>query len=138
VSKKTLFIPIETENSILDKLKRFETTTRFTHKDMSLAYLASQFDTNTKYLSEVINKHKGRHFNIYINELRVKYIIEKLKKEPLYLNYKVSYLAKESGFASHSNFATVFRSITGTSPTTFINLLKREIQSKRKNTEHKY
>ncbi len=132
---KSLIIPEKTEQTLLTKLNKFESSTRCTNKDMSLARLASLMDTNTKYLSEVINKYKGKHFNVYINDLRIKYIIEKLKNKPQYLNYKVSYLAKESGFSSHSSFATVFKTTTGISPTIFINLLKKEIKNGDINTQ---
>lgn len=128
LSKRSI-IPSDTETVILAKLKRFENSTRFTNKDISLAVLAGQFDTNTKYLSEVINTHYHVNFNKYINTLRINYLIEKLKYDPNYMNYKISYLAEECGFASHSSFATVFKSITGISPVTFIELLKEEKQA---------
>lgn len=126
---KRIFIPQDTEKLILSKLKRFESTTRFTSKDISLAVLAGQFDTNTKYLSEIINTHYHVNFNTYINKLRINYLVEKLKSDPNYINYKISYLAEDCGFASHSSFATVFKSITGISPVTFIELLKEEKQA---------
>ncbi|SEQ03061.1 helix-turn-helix transcriptional regulator [Flavobacterium urocaniciphilum] len=126
---KRIHIPNETEKGILAKLKRFETTTKFTNKDISLAVLAGQFDTNTKYLSEVINANYNMNFNKYINTLRINYLVDKLKSDPNYMNYKISYLAEDCGFASHSSFATVFKSITGISPITFIELLKEEKQA---------
>ncbi|MFL9836270.1 helix-turn-helix domain-containing protein [Flavobacterium sp. ST-75] len=131
MTPKKLSIPTETEQNILASLKKFEGTTKFTNKDMSLATLAAQLDINTKYLSEIINKHYNDNFNTYINKLRINYIIEKLKNEPEYLNYKISYLAEESGFSSHSSFATVFKSITGIAPTVFIDLLGKEIHNKK-------
>ena len=124
---KKITIPTETEQVILSKLKKFEASTKYTHKDMSLATLAAQLDVNTKYLSEIINKHYHDNFNTYINKLRINYIIEKLKNEPEYLNYKISYLAEECGFSSHSSFATIFKSITGIAPTVFIDLIGKEV-----------
>jgi AraC-like DNA-binding protein len=121
-------IPKETEQILIDKLKKFESGNKYTNHDMSLAQMSSQFETNTKYLSEVINKHKGKNFNLYINDLRIKYIVKKLRSEPNYLQYKVSYLAKESGFSSHSSFATIFKNITGISPNVFIKLLKKDLK----------
>ncbi|MAP79641.1 MAG: hypothetical protein CL526_01005 [Aequorivita sp.] len=121
---KGLNIPKETETILVKRLAQFEKSKHFTKRDMSLAALAAQLDTNTKYLSEVINSHKGKNFNAYINELRINYIIDKLKSNRTYLQYKISYLAEESGFSSHSSFATVFKSVTGISPTVFIDLLK--------------
>lgn len=127
---KNLVISTETEQNILARLKKFEASGKFTQREMSLAMLAAQLDTNTKYLSEIINKQYQDNFNTYINKLRIGYIIEKMKTEPAYLNYKISYLAEESGFSSHSSFATVFKSITGIAPTTFIEFLKEEATHK--------
>lgn len=123
--KKNIILK-ETEEQILNKLKRFESSKRFINKDISLAVLAGQLDSNTKYLSEIINTHYNVNFNTYINKLRINYIIEKLKTDPNYINYKISYLAENCGFSSHSSFATVFKSITGISPVKFIELLNQE------------
>lgn len=123
---KKIVIPIETENALLNKLKRFESSSRFTNKEMSLAVLAGQLDTNTKYLSEIINNHYNMNFNSYINKLRINFIVSKLKSDANFINYKISYLAETCGFSSHSSFATVFKSITGITPITFIELLKKE------------
>jgi len=125
VLEKSTLVPEETELLLLQKLDKFEAGKKFTNSDMSIALLASQMDTNTKYLSDVINRHKGKNFNAFINELRINYIIEKIKDNPVYFNYKVSYLATECGFSSHSSFATVFKSVTGISPTAFMDFLKK-------------
>ena len=124
--EKSSIIPEEIELQLLKKLDKFENGIKFTQQEMSIALLAAKFDTNTKYLSEVINRQKGKNFNAYINELRINYIIEKLRTEKIYSQYKISYLAEECGFSSHSSFATVFKSITGLSPTAFIDLLKKQ------------
>jgi len=124
-SKKNIILK-ETEDIILMKLKKFENSKRFINKDISLAVLAGQLDSNTKYLSEIINNHYQVNFNTYINKLRINYIIEKLKNDPNFINYKISYLAENCGFSSHSSFATVFKSITGISPVKFIELLNNE------------
>ncbi|GHC60102.1 helix-turn-helix domain-containing protein [Ulvibacter litoralis] len=125
VLEKSALVPEETEQVLLQKLEKFEAGKKFTNSDMSIALLASQMDTNTKYLSDVINRHKGKNFNSYVNELRINYIIEKIKDNPVYFNYKVSYLASECGFSSHSSFTTVFKSVTGISPTAFMDFLKK-------------
>ncbi|RSK39850.1 helix-turn-helix domain-containing protein [Mangrovimonas spongiae] len=123
---KGIVISEETEQAILGKLNKFEKSQKFLNSDMSLAVLAGQFETNTKYLSEVIHKHYNDNFNTFINKLRVNYIIKQLQKDPNYVNYKISFLAEESGFSSHSSFTTVFKSIVGMSPAKFINLIREE------------
>lgn len=112
----------------MSSLQEFETGTLFTNRNISLAYLAGHINTNTKYLSRVINLHKQKDFNGYINELRVNYIMERLRKDPLWRKYKISTLAEEAGFSSHSKFAAVFKSLTGISPSLFIQYLEEDIR----------
>lgn len=131
--QRTKTILKESEDQILMGLQKFESSKRFISNDMSLGMLAAQLNTNTKYLSEVINRHKEKNFNSYINELRINYITEKIKTQPNYRNYKVSYLAEECGFSSHSTFTTVFKSVVGVSPITFVEFVKKEM-SKQKET----
>lgn len=121
----------ETEDRILNELELFEESLEFNNPDISLFNLANQVNTNTKYLSEIIKKHKGVNFNQYINELRIKYIVEKLSNNPEYLKYKISHLADESGFSSHSAFTSVFKQIMGISPSVFIRLLKDDNKNKK-------
>lgn len=115
-----------TKLELLKKLERFESSQQFTDRNISIAVLAGKMKTNTKYLSYIINKYRNKDFNSYINELRIKYIIAKMEADRRYFNYKISYLAEECGFATHSQFTTVFRGITGLSPSTFIAYLKKD------------
>ncbi|MFZ4929888.1 helix-turn-helix domain-containing protein [Chryseobacterium sp. Mn2064] len=110
----------EKEDEILQKLEEFELSDRYLNKSMSLSMLSSQMEVNTKYLSEIINNNKEKNFNGYINKLRINHIAQLLKNDPTFLNYKVSYLAEYAGFSSHSAFTTVFKSVTGMSPNTYI------------------
>lgn len=132
--RKTAMPLKSSEDHIIKGLNRFENGTKFTLKEMSLGMLASELNTNTKYLSEVINRHKEKNFNTYINELRISYIIRKIRTDSKYLKYKVSYLADEAGFSSHSTFTTVFKSIVGVSPIKFIEFVKAEKEENTKQT----
>lgn len=116
----------KTEQIILDKLKKFEDSEKYINPKVSLQFLAKQLDTNTKYLSEIINKNKGQNFNNYINELRIHYMLRKLKSEPKYQNYKVSSLAEECGFNSRNTFTLAFKTALGISPAKFIGFMKKE------------
>ncbi len=99
----------ETEERILFRLGDFENSILFTRKKISLSFLAAYCGTNTKYLSYIINTCRKKDFNNYINELRIKYIIGKLKNKPQYRKYKVATLAEEAGFSSPNKFAAVFK-----------------------------
>lgn len=113
-----------TENSILQSITEFEKSFSFLNKTLSLNSVAAELNVNHRYLSYVINKHKSKDFASYINELRINYIIDRLKNDDSYLKYKISYLADQAGFASHSRFTITFKKITGVSPLTFITYLQ--------------
>lgn len=126
-TRESLTMPKETEERILQALEQWEKGNGFLSKDLSLSALAVEFDTNPKYLSNVINAHKEKDFNNYVNELKILFVIDKLRNDPAYLEYKLSYIAKELGFSSHSKFASIFKSVVGLSPSVFISHLKRDM-----------
>lgn len=129
VESKPLQISKEAEKNILERLDLFEEQKNFLNPDINMSSLTTFCDSNTRYVSEVIKKHKNSDFNRYINDLRISYITEKLKKEPEFRKYKISYLAEISGFSSHSKFSAAFRKSKGTSPSVYIRDLSSGLAS---------
>ncbi len=113
-------ISTDIEKAILSKLKTFEEEKHFNEINTTLYKLSNDFDVNSKYLSEIILKHKGQNFNNYINGLRINNICQEIIDHPEYRKYKISYLAEISGFSSGEIFARIFKKITGISPSVFI------------------
>ncbi|MDX8555018.1 helix-turn-helix domain-containing protein [Tenacibaculum sp. 1B UA] len=124
-------MPKQTENRLLTELEKFEDKKEFINSNISLSSLSTKLNTNTKYLSYIINTHKKKDFNNYINELRVFHFIKMVQTNPEFLNYKISYLSEKCGFSSHSKFTTVFKNIVGLTPSTF--LKKERFQSNQPN-----
>ena len=122
-------ISSKTEKEILRKLDLFEKNRGFLRKDVTLNSLSKQFQTNTKYLSEIIKIHRNKQFNNYLNELRIDYIVNRLLTEPQYINTKIGYLASDCGFTSHSTFTTIFTQIMDESPSVYIKKIKEERKS---------
>lgn len=116
----------ETEAKLLELLEEFEKGELYNNKNMSLSFLAAELNTNTKYLSYVINQHKCTDVKTYVNRLRINYIVDKLINDEKYRQYKISILADECGFSSHSKFATVFKAVTDFSPSAYIKYLDAE------------
>lgn len=117
-------ISSKTELKILKKLVEFEKNKDFLKSEITLNFLADSFGTNTKYISEVIKKERNQSFNNYLNELRIKYLLKDLAKNPSLVNKKISVIAEKVGFASHSAFSTIFTQIVGESPSSYIKKLK--------------
>lgn len=114
----------KTEKEFLANLIEFEESEDFLNKDISMSALIVRFNTNSKYFRVLLKKLRNKDFNNYINELRINYIANKLKTDSKYLSYKISYLAEESGFTSHSKFSADFKRILDQSPSEFINNIK--------------
>lgn len=121
-----LALSLKTENSLLQKLDKFEASNEFLDKNMSMSRLIGLLETNVKYLRHLLKTYKNTDYNSYINELRINYILEKLKTDPVYLNYKISYLADECGFSSHSKFSANFKRVTKLSPSEFISSINQD------------
>ena len=110
----------ETINTIMKGLEVFEKNTDFLNSKINLQLLADRLDTNTSYLSKAINQYKKNSFSNYINQLRVKYTIEKLKKDSLWRKYTIKAISQEVGFKNAESFSKAFFKHTGLKPSYFI------------------
>ena len=106
-------IPEELENALLAKLQKFEDTYGYIKKDLRIEKLAITFGTNYKYLSQVINYHKGKSYPDYISDLRLAYIARKLEKDQKLRNYTYTAIAAECGFGTAQQFTDVFKKKMG-------------------------
>ncbi|WP_068943671.1 helix-turn-helix domain-containing protein [Chryseobacterium timonianum] len=123
-SKSSVVITDETVKSLLPKLEKFENSDKYLRKDLSLSWMANHLNTNPKYLSEVIKGYRNHNFTSYINELRINYIIRKLYENPIYREYKITYLAEECGYTTPRVFVNAFKKETGFTPSYFVEQLK--------------
>lgn len=103
-----------------------ETTKEFCEEDFSLDKLASLVNSNSKYVSQVINESYGKNFNPFINEYRIKEARIRLADVEKYGNYTIKGIAESVGYKSHATFVNAFRSITGIMPSIFQKLAKEE------------
>ena len=115
--------------NILNQLEYFENENKFLDTQISQRLLSESFNTNATYLSKIINVYKGKTFNIYINDLRLDYILELLKNDLKYLNMDVKELARLSGFSNTENFSDNFQRKFKIKPSTFIKMMKENLNS---------
>ena len=129
VSKKETVIPTKIINTILKLLLAFERNHEYIQNGITLSSLAKKFKTNTKYLSQIINQHKEKSFNNYINELRINYAVEKLKTDLKFRKYSINGIAEEVGFNTSESFSKAFYKNTGIKPSYFIKELEKSNSS---------
>jgi AraC-like DNA-binding protein len=107
-------------NNILEKLKAFEKNKGYLESNITIQTLSTLFETNSKYVSKIVNTHKGKTFIQYINDLRIEYAIAQLKEKNRLRKYTIQALALEFGFNNAESFSTAFYKKTGLKPTYFI------------------
>lgn len=91
--------------------------------EISLVHLADKLETNTTYLSTIINKHFRMNFKSYINKYRIDEARLLLVSEKG-AGYSIEGIALEVGFQSRSVFYQTFKQITGLTPTAYVKTYK--------------
>jgi len=124
--EKTSPIPKHIAHPILEQLELFEKEQRFTALGLTSQILAKNLDTNTHYLSNVINHYKEQSFANYLNNLRVAYAIERIKKDLVFRKYTIDAIANEVGFQNTGTFYKAFSKKTGITPSFFIKELNKK------------
>jgi AraC-like DNA-binding protein len=126
----TIGINEELINQILKKLTDFENNKGFLEPNITIQTLSSVFETNSKYVSKIVNIYKKKTFVQYINDLRIEYALQTLKQHNKLRKYTIHALATEFGFNSAESFSTAFHKKTGIKPTFFIKQLDGPLQAK--------
>lgn len=114
--------------SILNQLKTFEDESQFLDKTITLANLAKRFNTNSSYLSKIVNHYNKKNFNSYLTELRVNYCIEQLQVNKTLRTYTIKAIAEEVGFKNSESFSKAFFKATGIYPSYFIKQIEKQIK----------
>ncbi|MEC3877803.1 helix-turn-helix domain-containing protein [Chryseobacterium salviniae] len=123
--KTSNIIPDYVVQNILKELAIFEDKENYLKKGVTLSNLAKKIKTNSKYLSEIINKHKGKNFAAYLNELRIDYAINRLARDKKFRSYKIPFIAEELGYNNEQAFTLAFKKKTGTPLTTYLKEIEK-------------
>ena len=114
----------EVTAQILEGLKKLEEKEYFLKQDCNSYNVAKKINTNTSYLSKVVNSHYGKNFNTYINDLRINYTILRLKNDVFFRSFSIQAIAEEVGYKSADSFTKYFKKDTGLNPSFYIKNIK--------------
>ncbi|MBE8724574.1 helix-turn-helix domain-containing protein [Flavobacterium hungaricum] len=120
-----LGINAELVKQILEKLDHFETTKGYLSSNITIQSLSANFETNSKYISKVVNAYKEKSFIQYINDLRIEYALGSLKNDNKLRKYTIQALASEFGFNNAESFSNAFYKKSGIKPAYFIKELDK-------------
>ena len=116
-------------NGILLGLQQFENQQKYLSLNLSLNSLAKELETNSNYLSKVINHYKKLSFSNYLNLLRVNYFIDLAKREPNIRKFTIKAIANEVGFSNSESFSKAFYKHKGIKPSYFLKELENSQQT---------
>lgn len=106
----------EIQNTILDLID----SESYLSKDITLVKMAKLANTNTTYLSRVINETYNKTFSNFINDLRIAFTLKQLEVVPNYRNLTIDHISDKAGFSSNSAFYSAFKKFTGLTPSYYI------------------
>ncbi|PWG06337.1 helix-turn-helix domain-containing protein [Polaribacter aquimarinus] len=118
--KKEYNIDNQLEKEILKGIIDLKRNNYFLETGFNIQNLANQLNTNTSYLSYIINKEFNKSFKEYLIQLRIEYLIEKLKTNKEYKKFTIKSLAEEVGYTNASAFTRAFKKYKGITPSEFI------------------
>ena len=113
---------------LLEKLAKFEEREEFLSLDCSLSYVAEKLESNTSYVSNVINNYKHKTFKAYITELRINAALIRLKNDEKLRSYTIKAIAEEFGFKRQETFSKAFRVQTGIYPSQYLKKLRNDLE----------
>jgi AraC-like DNA-binding protein len=114
----------KTVDEILQKLKNLEAQEFYLNPKYNLYATAKKIDTNTTYLSSILNSHKKMTFTEYLNNLRIQYTLVRLENDKKFRLYTIKAIAKEVGYKSHGSFSRAFKAKTGENPSTYLKKIR--------------
>ena len=125
------YAPVEAQQhtAILDEARQsdllhrvfiiMETNEEIFSPDFTLPRLAELLGENRNYVSEAINQRYHDHFNGLLNEYRIKEACRRFNDRANYGNLTIEAIGQSVGFKSRSGFSTIFKQITGLTPSAY-------------------
>ncbi|MCX6254187.1 MAG: helix-turn-helix domain-containing protein [Bacteroidia bacterium] len=86
--------------------------------DLSIHDLSLMTGIPRHHITQVLNEKHKRNFFTFINEYRVKEVIDRFS-DPKYNQYTILAIAFDAGFNSKTTFNSIFKSQTGLTPSKF-------------------
>lgn len=114
----------EAEAYMKSLLEYFEKDKPYLNGKLSLKEVADQLEISVNHLSQVINEQLGKNFFDFVNAYRVEEVRQRLSDKR---NQDLTLLgiAYDSGFNSKSSFNSIFKKLTGITPSQYVKEIQR-------------
>ena len=113
-------------DEILYRLNEFEQNKEYLSNKLSLQSLAKKFQTNSNYLSRVINLKMEKNFPQYLHDLRIEYSMNELLSNSKFRNYTIKAIAEDCGYTNAESYSRAFYKKNGIYPSYYIKKLNQK------------
>ncbi|WP_420570782.1 tetratricopeptide repeat protein [Kordia sp.] len=124
-TEKNIRLDDDKIKNILVRLDKLEAQEYFLKSSCNLHSIAKKTKTNSTYISQIINTYKEKSFNEYINDLRIEYVLKRLKNDEKFRMFSIKGIATEIGYKSTDSFVKHFKKETGLNPSYYIKQLNK-------------
>ncbi|MCH2192613.1 tetratricopeptide repeat protein [Kordia sp.] len=122
---KNILVDDSTIKVIIGRLDKLEAQKYFLKSNCTQASIAKKTKTNVTYLSQIIRSEKGKSFSEYINDLRIEYVLKRLKNDKKFRSFSIKGIATELGYKTDDSFVKHFKKKTGLNPSYYIKELNK-------------
>ncbi len=107
-------------------MKVIDDTAAIANPDFSLNTLAEAVESNTKYVSQIINETYGKNFKTLLNERRIREACRLLADRDNYGKMTIQAVYEEVGYTNAVSFIRAFRKVNGMTPSEYQKILRQD------------
>jgi len=124
-NRTAIDLPPAIIDAVVENLDAFELSIGYIQPNLNTYELCKISNTNKKYLVMVLKHTKEKGVITYINDLRVTYAMDRLKKDITFRKYTIKAIAEEVGFSNTKSFNKSFDRVFKMTAKSFIEELKK-------------
>lgn len=114
------------EKQLLNKINDvMEDMSVISNPDFCLQMLADMVQSNTNYVSRVINNSYNKNFKTLLNERRIREVCHKLSDTENYVGYTMQVIYEEVGYKNASSFIRAFKKVYNMTPSEYQKLASK-------------
>lgn len=122
---ETFALKTDMKELLFNKLIKWEESLGYLAQNCTLDMVSKACETNSKYLSIIISEYYKKRFPEYVNDLRIKHILDQLQKDKMIGRYSIEAMSQMSGYKSTTTFVGAFKNFTGLTPSAYLKELAK-------------
>ena len=115
--------PEQTDKILQGVIMTMENVDIISKPSFTLVELAKMINSNTRYVSWVINNTYNKNFKTLLNEYRIREVCRRMEDNKNFGHLTIQAIYTSLGYSSASNFLRAFKNVNGMTPSTYQKLI---------------